>query len=594
MINSNFSKSDNYNLKYLFAVVLGFLSIIILTLCVSACDFIDFIETSVDGGSLTADELLRLQESYTAELEARYSVGNYREEERFQFEYAMQDAINEINECATEQEFEIVLEKHKNLLDAIKTDTQYQVEELALYKTEHINKIKNYLDLTLYRTDERNLVIELSEKYISKTEAAATKSEVENAFRDYRIAVYEIPTDKMLYVDELAEMKIAFTQALKVNFRQSAYRESESNRISMIISEFENALENINDKEALFATYINTDSSLRQIKTAKQLEEEERLALIEKLYGEMRQAVETNVEDEAKAEYFETIEKIRLAMEDRVSQEGITSEYLNFMQDISIDALKEALNIYKSTVHYRDEELKTVNEIKSKYTAKFTEGVKLIEARQILNEGKAEIDKVKTNDQLWDDGVTQFKSKLKSLFSYAVLEEPERLTVADDYYELANIIDYYAFYQLNENAFVCDTFRIKLNFAHDDAQTEINTVYWYCELLRTAVGITGWFEDGDYLVIKLIPYNIASVSNPTPALNRLPSAVEFNSDKSEMRERSDDFNDFEYYKYEKTVKVWNSQQLWYALEHEYVPVCEQNSSGGTCFKSGERNFARNY
>jgi hypothetical protein len=187
-----------------------------------------------------------------------------------------------------------------------------------------------------------------------------------------------------------------------------------------------------------------------------------------------------------------------------------------------------------------------------------------------------ELDEVITNDELWLQEDEEFRQKLRDLYGEYILEEPTSLTEASNYDELAEIIDYYAFYQLDGNSFVRDTFRVKLNWSHKDATWERNEVYWYCELLKSAVDIKAEFEDNsDYLVITLIAYNFATESNAskTTRVTRYDSLIEYDSDKTNFIDRDEEFDDFAYYQFSKTATVWNSQQLWYALEQGYIPNC---------------------
>jgi hypothetical protein len=165
---------------------------------------------------------------------------------------------------------------------------------------------------------------------------------------------------------------------------------------------------------------------------------------------------------------------------------------------------------------------------------------------------------------------------MKEKYGSYMLLPPESLTVANSVDELARIIDYYAFYQLDGKSFERGTFRVKLNFSHKYAEWIIRDVYWCCELLRSAVGISGEFDgDSSNLVITLHPYDIATVTNE----NRLEGAKRYDSlieytPSGEHTDRAEDFDDFPYLeKYAgKYVTVWNSQQLWYALEKEYIPL----------------------
>lgn len=95
------------------------------------------------------------------------------------------------------------------------------------------------------------------------------------------------------------------------------------------------------------------------------------------------------------------------------------------------------------------------------------------------------------------------------------------------------------------------------------------------------MGITGYFEqDSSQLVITLIPYDIASKSHTDKPLDivRYDSLIEYSSD-STLLDRAEDFDAFPYYDLYngREITVWNSQQLWYALEHEYIPIPVKDS-----------------
>ena len=192
---------------------------------------------------------------------------------------------------------------------------------------------------------------------------------------------------------------------------------------------------------------------------------------------------------------------------------------------------------------------------------------------------------IPTSDLLWKQEDQQFLSDLADLYGNNTLQAPESLYEASSYEEMAAIIDYYAFYQISNTAFLRDTFRIKLLYSYRSAQFEINEVYWYCELLRGAVGITGHLEittGGHYLVVELVPYAMATVTNADPSpyvADRYESRVSYKQSSATYTARGDDFEDFAYLtQYEKTLSgVWNSHQLWYAFEHGYIPLVVENS-----------------
>ena len=188
----------------------------------------------------------------------------------------------------------------------------------------------------------------------------------------------------------------------------------------------------------------------------------------------------------------------------------------------------------------------------------------------------AEVDAIPTNDELWEKEDIDFSIHMQTKYEGLALTPPECLYKAESVDELARIIDYYAFYQVNAESFERGTFRVELDFAHKYADYVIKDVYWYCELIRSAVGISGYFEtNSSHLVITLTPYDIASKTSEkeTTPIHRYDSLIEYVSG-STLTARDQDFDGFAYYeKYAgRYITVWNSQQLWYALEHEYIPI----------------------
>lgn len=527
-------------------------------------------------------ELQDAKTEYIEKLNAVSSAENYREAERKTFEFYIEKGTEAINGCTDISLPEKIYLSYKETIESIKTAKQYEIEEAAAleeFRTAQIAEVKNYKVMTDYREAERTELGKLISDYEAKIMAAEVKTEIDKFVRDFKIKVYAIKTDKELYDEELIKLKDELKLNLAGAYKLSDYRENEGIEIQNLIKSFNDSVAKVITKEEALSQYIIIKGKLDSVKTASALDAEDRNALIEELYSKLSKNIYDNFDETERVNYLNELESVYSAMCDRVSLEGIRQVYREFGQELGMtEVLKEDLIAYNDTVFYRDNEKNQVDKIKEKYVAQFTENLDNESAKALLQQAKDEINLIKTNDDLWNDSLSEFRATLKALYGDAILEEPRSLTDANDYSELADIIDYYAFYQLSGTEFVCDTFRVKLNFDHNDAWTELVNVYWYCELIRTAVGITSYFEsNSDYLVFQLIPYNFASVTNSSKAVSKLISEVEFDSDKSQMTARGENFDDFAYYKYGRTINVWNSQQLWYALEHEYVPICAPDS-----------------
>ena len=187
------------------------------------------------------------------------------------------------------------------------------------------------------------------------------------------------------------------------------------------------------------------------------------------------------------------------------------------------------------------------------------------------------LDEVLTNDEMWEKEDEEFFVTLHELYGDDILTPPASMTEANNYYELAKIIDYYAFYQLDGSSFVRDKFRVRCNFEKDKTDQYLkNEVYWHCELLNASVGIDACYEN-NYIVFTLVHYDFASISNAstTQRLNKYEWKCDFLSNATQTR--GNDFDNFNYLKFKKRCIVSNSQQLWYALENNYIPIPVKDS-----------------
>lgn len=685
-------------IKYLSIILLLLLCVCLACFC-AGCDFIKYVEIP-ENSRVVTEEVKQFREDYVNMLYEATSATKYRDKEQKLYEYAVQDAVNELNECFSEAELREVYDKHLTEISKIKTDKEYSAEEetraidayraailnqadesydrnkysqnqkaylddvfsdfsarlsessdreemngflqtfyfdlhkedevlslieyadmtafdisshgilsetlkqctedirsckdeehiddikavylFEVYRQVTIKKLNDYVDLSLYRQEQTAEIELILGRYLETARQAETETEADNVFRDYQIAVYSIPTDGMLYSAELDELKTQLSGILDENYKLSLYRPDEGLKVRELLKSFSEMTETMDRKEDILSQYLLVKSELDAVKTAKVLDEEDRAALIEQLYAQLKNDIENKIKESDRADFLKKAELTYNAMCDRVSLDGIRQEYSMLAQEIlgnTIDYYRNELLMFKSSVFYREKEQSQVDLIKSDYLAKLVDDLEIAKAKEILQEAKEKIELIKTDDDLWNEDLEKFRTDLKDLYGDHVLEEPNSLTEANNCYELARIIDYYAFYQIGGGDFLCDTFRVKLNFDHGDAESEINNVYWQCELVRSGAGVYGEFEQSNYLVLSLIPYDLATTSNrdSTNRIIRNSSLVEFKSEGEKVALGSD-FDDFPYKKYDKKlVGIWNTQQLWYALEHEYVPVCVAGS-----------------
>jgi len=562
------------------------LSILMCAIMLCACSFVNYVEVAPND---RADaELANLKTEYITLINDGYDGQDYRENERRILSIAIQDAVNEINECDSEESVTAVYSKHVEELNAIPTD-------LALTKSEAVAEISGKHDPEDYRDAEKADLDRLVKEYGAKIDACEDIGSVRDLVREFITESYFLKTDAQYLTEELNAFRAETSEQLGNYKNLSLYRAEQTAEIKALVAEYGTAVaecKNIRDAQSLFESY---KAKLDGVKTDAQLYAEEKREIELAHLGDLRTLagiVDGYMGDGFDADkYVKALETEMRACETKREVNSVAAREKKRLGEIGArngnkaclpylqDAVCESMKVGYSESTYRAGELEI---IKNKIAELETEVKAVSDVDTILSyEGVfAEyLKSVPTNAELWEREDEQFSADLRSLYGGNVLTVG-RLNAAGDYYELAEIIDFYAFYQTDYNSFVRDTFRVKLEYEHKDAQYEINEVYWYCELIRSAVGITGWIEDSDFLVIKLIPYALATDTNKKDGTksDSPVSTVEYDSDSSAFTARGETFDDFAYKKYTKKLDgVWNTQQLWYALEHEYYPICTAGS-----------------
>lgn len=525
-------------------------------------------------------EVTELRTRLVEEIRTETSAENYRAHEQNIYLHAVLDAENELNECESVADLQAVYDKHIALIAAIKTDLQYVREEA-------LTAVDTYVDKTNYRAEQRREIEMLLNAAHTQIEQAQDKQTIDTAYRAYISAAYLLPTEQALYACELADLKRDLQMALDAMYEVSAYRAEQAEVVRQTIAQFADAVADLQSKESVLMQYAAAIETLGKIETDIVLREKERKQLLRELRITMTETVCEYFVGNEQEMYLHKADEVYTQMQGLRSNVAMQETCYTFLSEFFAPASRRLITLYNSETMYRQAESEEIKQIKETYVARITDQTTATVAKEVLQEAKDKIDRVKTNDDLWNESVQQFRVDLANKYGNAVLNEPRSLTEANSYTELARIIDYYAFYQESATKFVCDTFRVKLRFDHsNDAHKETVAVYWYCELIRTGSKIDGTFEGEDDFVIHLTPYDIASRKNTRGEIDRLESAVTFEATENTTA-RDETFTDFPYKRYSRSVQVWNSQQLWYALEHEYVPVCAVGSSAEKCLKRAE-------
>ncbi len=557
------------------------------------------IEDYEDEETAKREALIKAKSEYIEKLNALSSAENYREAERKTFNFYIEKGTEAINGCTDISLPEKIYLSYKEVIENIKTAAQYEAEEAIAFeefRTAKIAEIKNYAVMTEYREAERTEIGKLISDYEAKIKAAEVQTEIDGFVREFKIKVYSVKTDKELYQEELEVLIADSIKEVHDYVNITNYRANEAQIVTAIMTSFDNQVKLLKEKEEVTETVVLYKNMLGAVKTDAVLYEEERLVLVEECYNELLSTVDFDSMDEAGTEfYLDYCNSVRTDMLALKTKEEVNQRFSDEKKEVYIkgaqandpNSLKQYKDILITDLKnnndvslYREEQSNQIVSLRNKGTADIENALNYELTVAAFEQIIAQLNALPTNDELWKKEDLDFTLRLNELYGENVLAKPVSLTEANSCEELADIIDYYAFYQIDGVSFVRGKFRVRLNYAHKDAEYEINDVYWRCELIRSGAGVYGVFEDNDYLVLNLIPYDLATISNRNAdfKIERYKSLIKYNSGNAVYTPRAADFEAFPYLKYSRTLNgIWNTQQLWYALEHEYVPLCVKDS-----------------
>ena len=552
--------------------------LLILSFCLSlaSCGFVNYVHYPVE-------EIVEKEQDFDTVLAqklasiALFSNPEFcHESKRPEYQAALLDAKNELNECSTVARLNEVYEKHI---------------------TEIISIVLNsYVNLEDYRSAEQESIRTIMGNHAQRLRYVGAKEDIYALLRDFETQIYDFKTDMQYYAEELTSLKKSLSSQFSKAPNYVEYADAEVQQINALIAEFENKINVMETKElaqALFEAYV---SKFLEIPTLRDLEIQYKNEAVEFWKVKLKEFAQQNAltVDNQISELLLLMQDCNTARQVNLLAAQFIMEQCMLTDTIISKIYASAAKLYLENMvpigDYREEQKTLMSEAITSAAARMDTSNTFSSIHNIFLEAKNLILGLPTSDDLWQREDQAFFDELKQLYGENILAAPEKMYEASNYQELAAIIDYYAFYQMSNEAFLRNTFRVKLLYPHKTGEWEINEVYWYCELIRGAVGISGRLESvssGTYLVITLVPYALATNTNNTNApdepfdVDRYEALYEYKRDDSTTySKRTDDFNDFAYLTQstKQLNGVWNTHQLWYAFEQGYLPNVVPNSA----------------
>ena len=561
------------------------ISVLLCLLCIAltSCGFVSFVRNEDDALAATKEE-------YIAILRAHGEENEYFEEERREYVKLLLEVENRIREAESLEEILSLFDKFSEILGDIPLNIELTREKAYL-------EILRLSEENIYRKEQQKSVEWLIGYIKELIDNSTDIDECEALVIEFKTRLGYIKTDAQLRAEELAALKKELALEFGTTFDYSLYREAERDVLEATVKEFQVKIASAATSDECSDIFSSYAKAMVKVPTSADLLKTEREEWVtlwkDRLFG-FAEKYSLEIDSDIVQTLLLIAEQESACGADLCGSSFVIKNAMTIGERAFAD-MKSAAEVYISSLaderDYRTNEAEAVKKAKSDAKEKLLELTDADGLTALLRETEKQILSIATNEDLWQKEDAEFASYMSDKYGSLALAPPESLTVAKSTEELARIIDYYAFYQLDGESFERDVFRVKLDFAHNFADYIIKDVYWCCELVRSAVGISGEFDrDTSELIITLHPYDLATLRNENKLEGkpRYDSLIEYNS-SSELTDRAEDFSAFPYLeKYAgRYVTVWNSQQLWYALEKEYIPVPVENSPAETVLKRAE-------
>ncbi len=156
-------------------------------------------KTKADNLKTNADyekeELEAYKNEKALEVESYKDSNNYRDEEKNQLANLITEAKNSINKASSSSEVDEIVATFKSNADNLKTNVDYEKEELALAIKNGIETVNNYVNPVNYRKNNEEKVLDLIDEYVEKVKAATSSETVTNLINEFKNLIDAIPVD---------------------------------------------------------------------------------------------------------------------------------------------------------------------------------------------------------------------------------------------------------------------------------------------------------------------------------------------------------------------------------------------------------------
>lgn len=163
--------------------------------------------SSSSSSTSSVDVLKDEKENAIKEVEEYKDLSLYLPEQVEQINSMIETTKALIQNASTIEEIEKIVSDYKAAADRIKTKSDLDAEALEKYKQNAIEQISSFVDLELYREEEKVLINKLKTETIASVNEKLTMAEIDEVLVNFKAEISKLKTDDQYEKEELAARK---------------------------------------------------------------------------------------------------------------------------------------------------------------------------------------------------------------------------------------------------------------------------------------------------------------------------------------------------------------------------------------------------
>lgn len=231
--------------------------------------------SSSSSSTSSVDVLKDEKENAIKEVEEYKDLSLYLPEQAEQINSMIETTKALIQNASTIEEIEKIVSDYKAAADRIKTKSDLDAEALEKYKQNAIEQISSFVDLELYREEEKVLINKLKTETIASVNEKLTMAEIDEVLVNFKAEISKLKTDDQYVQEELNAYKTEVLAQVETFVKLDDYREEEQTKIADFKNTANTEINNAKTKSEVDTAYEKFYEAILTLKTKDQYEKEE-------------------------------------------------------------------------------------------------------------------------------------------------------------------------------------------------------------------------------------------------------------------------------------------------------------------------------